>query len=346
MDKRLFSRILSLIFIFFIASALLPNKVNAASDKELSLICEEGNVRVDGMYWRLYRVGERQNNEFVLTGQFAKFPVSMKNLTDDNIKETSQALESFVIGYSPDVYADGYTDANGTVRFTGLESGIYLAVASKVKKDMYTYNAVPLLAELTEGEKTVFPKVYSNVTLSGEARSFTVKKVWLDHDNAYVSRPVNVTVDLFRDGTPADTVTLDESNNWEYTWTTLDEESDWRVVERNIPRKYAVLVDYNSKQFLIKNSYDPSIIIDGGEEEITTTTIATTTASGADTTVSTTEATSSTSTSASTTSTTTTSTPKLPQTGQLWWPIIPLVAGGFILLIIGFSIKTDKKESE
>ena len=346
MDKRLLSRILSLIFIFFIASALLPNKVNAASDKELSLICEEGNARVDGMYWRLYRVGERQNNEIVLTGQFAKFPVSMKNLTDDNIKETSQALESFVIGYSPDVYADGYTDANGTVRFTGLESGIYLAVASKVKKDMYTYNAVPLLAELTEGEKTVFPKVYSNVTLSGEARSFTVKKVWLDHDNAYVSRPVNVTVDLFRDGTPADTVTLDESNNWEYTWTTLDEESDWRVVERNIPRKYAVLVDYNSKQFLIKNSYDPSIIIDGGEEEITTTTIATTTESGVDTTVSTTETTSSTSTSASTTSTTTTSTPKLPQTGQLWWPIVPLVAGGFILLIIGFSIKTDKKESE
>ncbi|MBR1822844.1 MAG: Cna B-type domain-containing protein [Ruminococcus sp.] len=373
MNKRIFSRLLGLIFVFFITAAVLPDKVLAQSDKELCIICEEGSTQVEGMRWRLYKVGERRDGEFVLTDRFATYPVSMKGLTEDNIRETAQALESFVIGDQPDITAEAYTDANGTVRFPDLDTGIYLALSSKIKKDAYTYSAVPLLAEIKEGAETIFPKVYSNATLSSEVRSFTVKKVWVDDDNSYVSRPVNVTVDLFKDGEREDTVTLGNSNDWEYTWTTLDIDADWRVVERNIPRKYSVLVDYNSKQFLIKNSYDPTMIIDGGEYVVSTTTTTvtddsynsittTTTTSKGDsesgTTTPTTDdsaaytdsTTSVTTEQHGTTVVTTTSgtgssdsKEKLPQTGQLWWPVFPLIIGGLLMLILGFAIKPRKE---
>ena len=34
---------------------------------------------------------------------------------------------------------------------------------------------------------------------------------------------------------------------------------------------------------------------------------------------------------------------KLPQTGQLWWPVFPLVIGGLLMLILGFAIKPRKE---
>ena len=37
---------------------------------------------------------------------------------------------------------------------------------------------------------------------------------------------------------------------------------------------------------------------------------------------------------------------KLPQTGQLWWPIIPLSIGGVILIAAGLTIRTRKKSDE
>lgn len=190
---------------------------------------------------------------------------------------------------------------------------------------------MPLLFEIKENgtAEEAFPKVYSVITLQGEVGSFTVKKVWIDDNDSYLARPVNVTVDLFRDGELYDTVVLDEASDWQYRWNTLDTDAEWRVLERNIPVKYAVLVDYNSKQFLIKNSYAPDIFIDGGEYLKTTTNSA---------------AVSTTSTTVS--AATTTQTSGLPQTGQLWWPVFPLVLGGMVLICIGILLKKKNNKNE
>ena len=126
---------------------------------------------------------------------------------------------------------------------------------------------------------------------------------------------------------PAPTaVTLSAENDWEYRWDTLDVQSEWLVAEREIPVDYEVMIDYNQSQFLIRNTYHHS-----QETEVTTTPPAVTTATTATT---------------PPPQITTTAPEKLVQTGQLWWPVLPLSLGGVVLIGAGISMRSGKKKDE
>ena len=316
----------------------------SADSSTVSLICESGSKPVPGMHWSIYRVGENSGDEFVLTGDFADYPVDLTDLSAEGISAAAKTLESFVVGYDLTSLSDSYTDDTGKVTFTSTEPGLYLAVAEGKKIEHNFYKASPLLFEVKAGdtgENKIFPKMYSNSTLGGTSTSYTVKKVWVDNDDRSKMRPVYVTVDLYNGGELFDTVTLNEENGWQFSWDDLDPEAEWRVVEREIPVKYDVLIEYNLTQYLIKNTYNPSRKTSGGTDKRTTTTTATTTSTSGQTT--TTAVTSTTTTTAP--PATTTATPKLPQTGQLWWPVVPLTAGGIVMLFVGLSLP-KKKDNE
>lgn len=326
--NRICSVLLSMLCVVMLLASVMPCIHSAEVKASITLVCEQENVRVSDMSWKIYKVGERRSGKFTLTDEFANYPVDMSGLSTENIRGTAQALESFIIGDRIKAIAENVTDNDGNVVFEGLDKGLYLAVAKKVQKEPITYMATPLLFEIKEdgSAEEAFPKIYSVITLHGQVSSYTVKKVWADNDDSFKARPVNVTVDLFKDGELYDTVVLDEASNWQHRWNTLDLDAEWRVVERSIPVKYAVLVDYNSKQFLIKNSYAPDIFIDGGEYTKTTTAVTTTTIS------------------TSTSAAATTTGSGLPQTGQLWWPVLPLALGGITLICIG--LLTRKKNGD
>ena len=326
--NRICSVLLSMLCVVMLLASVMPCIHSAEVKASITLVCEQENVRVSDMSWKIYKVGERRSGKFTLTDEFANYPVDMSGLSTENIRGIAQALESFIIGDRIKALAENVTDNDGNVVFEGLDKGLYLAVAKKVQKEPITYMATPLLFEIKEdgSAEEAFPKIYSVITLHGQVSSYTVKKVWADNDDSFKARPVNVTVDLFKDGELYDTVVLDEASNWQHRWNTLDLDAEWRVVERSIPVKYAVLVDYNSKQFLIKNSYAPDIFIDGGEYTKTTAAVTTTTIS------------------TSTSAAATTTGSGLPQTGQLWWPVLPLALGGITLICIG--LLTRKKNGD
>lgn len=326
--NRICSVLLSMLCVVMLLASVMPCIHSAEVKASITLVCEQENVRVSDMSWKIYKVGERRSGKFTLTDKFANYPVDMSGLSTENIRGTAQALESFIIGDRIKALAENVTDNDGNVVFEGLDKGLYLAVAKKVQKEPITYMATPLLFEIKEdgSAEEAFPKIYSVITLHGQVSSYTVKKVWADNDDSFKARPVNVTVDLFKDGELYDTVVLDEASNWQHRWNTLDLDAEWRVVERDIPVKYSVLVDYNSKQFLIKNSYAPDIFIDGGEYTKTTAAVTTSTIS------------------TSTSAAATTTGSGLPQTGQLWWPVLPLALGGITLICIG--LLTRKKNGD
>ena len=107
---------------------------------------------------------------------------------------------------------------------------------------------------------------------------------------------------LLRDGRVYDTVTLSEENNWRYTWTGLDEDFTWRVVEAEVPEGYTVSVQREGITFVLTNTHlsctpsDPPLDRPSGN-----------------------------------------SGNKLPQTGSLWWPVPLLLCGGILLLILGWG---------
>lgn len=331
--NKLFAALMSVLAAVSLLVLYIPAAASA-DNSSVSLICESGSKAVADMHWSIYRIGERIDNEFVLTGDFAEYPVDLTDLSEENIGIVAKSLESLVVRDELPCLWESDTDVNGTATFAASEAGLYLAIAEGVKIEHNFYTASPLIFEIKTGdteESKIFPKLYSNSTLGGTSQSYTVRKVWVDNDDNAKMRPVYVTVDLFKNGELFDTVTLNEENNWQFFWDELDPEAEWRVAEREIPVKYDVIVDYNSTQYLIKNTYNPSRKTGGGTATQTTTTTSTTT--------------SVTSTTTTTAPVTTTTTPKLPQTGQLWWPVVPLAAGGVVMLILGVSLP-KKKEDE
>lgn len=310
--SRSYAVIIGMLLFSLLFAAVLPVSVRADSGQTLRLICGDGSVQIENMYWSIYKVGERQGNEIILTGPFADYPVDVSNVTEENISSIAKTLESFVVGDAIPETAHGYTDANGVVEFSGLDAGIYLAIPTKVNENEKTYISAPLLAELTENGEAVLPKIYTTGTLAGTNGRMAVKKVWLSDENATVSRPVDVTVDLYKDTEYYDTVTLDASNNWEYQWENLDEDAEWIVVERKIPREYTVLIEANSKQFLIKNMFrEPAVTTEPSPAQTT---------APAQTGF------------------------KLPQTGQSWQPVFLLAGGGMICTLLGLYLKKRSHE--
>lgn len=384
----------SVITIFFsilcvLALCVVPGKIysHADSDKSVVLRCKRNTVAVEGMMWKIYKVGSKnEKGEYCLTGDYAKYPISFDDLSVDEIRGSANSLESFIVanGNKPD--ATGYTDKNGDVSFGELDNGLYLAVSKGIQVGTTFYTAVPLffeIAPVTDSDYTVFPKVYASLVLSGEDNMYYVKKVWEDSDNKYSARPASITVDIYKDGELNESVVLDESNDWYYSWNCDNNITDWIVAERNFPKKYKVTIEKNNHQFLIKNVYSPTILIDGDED--TNTTAVTTTAtsavnSGASDIETVTTATKKpimsedsettspkpvtteeiivgavTATDSknvttkkeivnTTTVTTAAGGEKLPQTGQLWWPVIIMSLCGSSLVILGFLVKPKRED--
>lgn len=305
--------------------------VNAAEENNvLTLICRTEETTLVGMDWKIYHVGERQGEDFVLTGDFSQYEVNLSDLSEESITEAAKTLESYAIADKIPFVGQGKTDKNGELRFENLEAGLYLASGKILLVDNIYYVPSALLIEITdEGANfsyDAYPKFYY-ATLDDNVKSYTVKKVWEDNDNAFEKRPTYVTVELYCDEVLSDIVTLDESNNWEYSWVELSGDSEWRAIERDIPPGYEVIIDFNSTQFLIKNVY---------KKTTTTTTTTATTAVGTATTTNVTTSTQS----------TITSKPTLPQTGQLWWPVVPMSFCGMILLVGGFVLRIKRKADE
>ena len=204
-----------------------------------------------------------------------------------------------------------------------------IAVGKTLQVGEICYFPSTLLLEVRDSDAGLsydaFPKFYAE-NRSSLDKIYVVKKVWADDEAGNIARPVNVTVDLYEDGTLRDTVTLSEENKWQYRWESLDVTSSWTVAEREIPVNYEVMIDYNSQQYVIRNSYKPTT-------EVTT--------------IVTTVSTQTTTTSApQTTTIPTTAKERLVQTGQLWWPVLPLSVGGVLLIGTGISVKDGKKKDE
>ncbi|WP_430598174.1 Cna B-type domain-containing protein [Enterococcus sp. AZ177] len=108
--------------------------------------------------------------------------------------------------------------------------------------------------------------------------SVTVNKAWDDADDQAKKRPEKISVQLYANGEKhGEIVTLSSANNWQYSWTELDEkvagkEIDYTIKEVDIPEGYtATMNDATKHGILLTNTYqsDPPTP-DSPEKEIPT----------------------------------------------------------------------------
>ena len=355
----------------------------ASADGVLTLVCKTETAPLTGMYWHIYRVGERNtNNQLVLEGDFADYPVYLEDWSADSMSEAASTLENHAVLERFVPMQNGAVGADGTVSFSGLETGLYLLSGERFIDGDTVYIPSPMLIEMTASDEagktvkdlTAYAKyqVLRRPTVSDQV--YSVRKIWRFDENYAQIRPVAIKVGLYCNGELAETVTLNQANDWRYSWSG-DATSEWRVKEIDIPENYTVIYRGNETQYVIVNNkwtVDSSGVVSRPTETMTTTTTTTptttitstttttmtetgtvptvttaVTTSAATTTTPQTTTTGKTTTSQTTTSTTkktttTTSSEKLPQTGQLWWPVPVCGASGLVLFAIGWRLNKKK----
>lgn len=307
--KRIFSVIAAIGSIMLMLTAVLSwNCAFAEEAPSLNLICRRDDTILVGMEWRIYRVGKMQGKELVLEGDFAKYSVSLGELTADENMKAAKTLESYAVADNIPILKNGKTDSKGELKFNGLETGVYLAAGTNLISGEVIYVPSTFLINIAEENAELsydaYPKFIMRST-NDFYNKYAVKKVWKGDESALADRPVEIDVEIYCDGSLYDTIKLNSENNWQYSWLSEKDKKNWSVVERNIPSEYTVAIDHNETQFIIENTYKKS----------TTPPV-----------------------------TTTVSKEKIPQTGQLWWPVIPMVGGGVVMIGIGAFLRPKKDE--
>ena len=309
-NKRFWALLLAVL----VAVAVLPLRVAAEETTpaglRLCISCREEGVPLTGAPFRLYLVAAvNAYGELETTEAFRPYRVDMTGESDE--RALAATLEGFVLRDGVAPLAEKKTDANGIAAFTredGLVQGLYLVVGDVHTQNGLVYEPTPFMVRLPyqnaetgqwEYDVVACPKMTSR-PVDGEPVTRKVLKVW-DDENGEKQRPAQVEVLLLKDGRVADTVVLNQANNWRYTWEGLDSNCKWTVVEKD-PGNYMVSVSREGVTFVVTNTYTG-----GGENESPEL-------------------------------------PRLPQSGQLWWPVPVLLAGGLLLVVVGLLRRRSGNE--
>lgn len=295
---------------------LLPFTVCAAGaidlnrDVSLTISYQKEEMPLVGAEFRIYLVATvDETGELTTTDTFRQFNVDIRGENDEAWKNLASTLEGYVLRDNISPTDSGKTDKIGSLTFpTGdkkLVQGLYLVLGQRHMQGGYRYDAAPFMVMLpwqdTEKnewsyEVTVSPK-HDSTKIPDEPATITRKvlKVWDDSADETV-RPEEIEVQLLRDGKVYSTVTLSADNNWRYTWPGLDDSSTWTVAEKECAG-YTVRVEQDGTTFVVTNTLVPNGSKVPGQTKPTAS--------------------------------------KLPQTGQLWWPVPILLLAGLLLVAIG-----------
>lgn len=304
-----FRKILAvLLFVFMMIPVKSYAQGNIDLQKAISLTIsyrEENKAITDAKFY-IYLVAEANaDGSLTTTKTFEQFD---KEIQGKNSTALSSTLEGYVLRDEITPTDSQRTDQEGNAYFNTLQAGLYLILGERHQQDGTYYDAssgIVMLPAQNNDENswdydvTIYTK-YETHTVSQEEEMVTRKVLKIWDDKGHEQeRPSEIQVQLLKDGKVFETISLNADNQWRYTWENLDDRYTWKVVEKDA-KGYQVSVTKEGITFIITNTYI---------QEHPDTTVPT---SG---------------------------NMKLPQTGQLWWPVPILLCAGVLLLIVGLICK-------
>lgn len=296
---------------------MMPRVPVLAADQtrgSISLECP-----AEGMELSLYRVADYEDS-FTLTGKFQNYQVSLDQKDQDGWKGVARTLADYIgrDGIEADAVAKSGSDRSA--RFEDLSRGLYLVSAKEieVQKDGKTRIYTPQVSLVALPDSTqedpydieVFLKYDDREKPEDSRTRVHVLKVW-KHDREE-NRPAFVQVELLRTDSKGKTTVVDRQilnseNQWSYTWEDLSSQVRWSVTEQKVPSGYTVSTSQQGSTVVLTNTAkEPGG--SGGDDGKPSQ--------------------------------------KLPQTGQLWWPVPLLMMAGVMCLLAGKVLRRsgDKKK--
>ena len=167
--------------------------------------------------------------------------------------------------------ASGVSDSNGKTVYKDLTLGVYYVKSDKVKKDEYTHSfvnfvyPVPILeADKDTGRINIDYNPEASPKKAKEKNDVVVHcnviKRWVDKGNED-KRPVSITFKLYCDGEFWKEITLNAQNNWYYEWE-MEGLHDFAVKEVSAGKNYKGKIKTIKKEghdfeFICTNTYNP-----------------------------------------------------------------------------------------
>lgn len=298
----------------FLILLLLPLTVSAAGSVDpdhatsVAIQAKFDKMSMTGMTFSLYRVSSmEETGELTVRQPFAPYAADLdiRGKNDEAWKKMAQTLERWVV-LNPDIQptAEAVVKENGLARLSDLPMGLYLVVAEGLEREGYIYTSAPFFLVLPEQVKQTNTWNYDLTANAKPEKNpvrmdYEVIKIWKDSCHIQ-QRPQSITIQLMRDGEPyGEAVTLPEDGHWSHTWHDLDVNHKWTVTEEKQEGYKEPDIQQEGNTFLVTNTCSKGGNTPGNPGSGT--------GGGG----------------------------KLPQTGQLWWPVPLLLTAGLLCIAIG-----------
>lgn len=248
--------------IFSPICAQAAERINPNGEASLTLLYQKDGKVFPDLEIQIYRVAEAfEDGTYALVAPFSGYPVNIHDITAqaqwDHVATT---LVSYLVadGVVPD--RAGVTDGEGTVRFEGLKTGLYLVrqAVAESKEGTWIFNRfmVYLPTPQPDGTLNYHVEARPKCTEFMSNTQYTVRKLWQDTGNES-GRPKDIVVGIYRDGVLQETKVLSNANQWTYSWyVSLEDFGHWTVKEQSVPEPYKVTIQENHSIFSIINTYD------------------------------------------------------------------------------------------
>ncbi len=353
--RKLLSRtvvtLMTAVMIFGHASvaAQARESIDTSKNGSLSVTYKFGEDKLfDGVNSRIYKIASAtEGGSFTLDpGYIDRSSIKdLDGITDDASaqKEWKQILDDVmpyaVSEHKPD---QEVVSIGGQAKFNNLPLGIYLVCADNFYETENTYAFTPFLIsvpQLDENDSWVYDaKAGSKCEKFDRMVDLELHKRW--NDDGYTDkRPSSIDVKIIKNNELYQTVTLNDSNNWTYawkekpgnTWTFEEVLASDSGYSASISESKTYKEDVASEIYTITNTYTPPTTPppsddehhedngghddgDGGNQEFPDVLGAVRKLSELPAVL---------------------GARRLPQTGQLWWPLPILIIAGVALIVKG-----------
>ena len=288
-------------------SLMIP--VSAANPEgKIAIHCEYEQTVIPSVPFSVYYVGSINGPSVKPEGAFASMTLDAGALDPDAWAGKALAAKGLVLTDHVSPNYSGKSDSSGDLLFDHLTPGLYLVIGETATIDSYIYTSAPFFVAIPNRnpetgedvyEQSVRPKFNREPIAVDKTVTRKVLKIW-DDEGSEAKRPKEVTIRLFCDQKEYDKVSLNDQNDWRYTWEELPADHEWLVAEDPV-LDYSTTVELEGITFTAKNScvkINPPV-----PEEHTSTTP---------------------------------TEPGLPRTGLYWWPVLILAVAGLLFLTAGF----------
>ena len=337
----------------------------------------EGYGKMAGVKTHVFKLASiDKHGDFTVADPFSELGLEIEDMNSVSSHDQWEVITGKVLKYvkENDVtpYAEATSGDDGFAKLGTVDTGLYYGYSDPVEIDgvRYVYYdvlaAVPGPVMLDETGSNDWDGTWQNASydvvvipkreaskLEGDPEEFKVYKQWVD-SGSVMKRPKSITVKIYRDGELYETVTLDNSNNWQYEWK-CEKGHKFTVEEEVDEKNYSVSYSQNETSFVIVNTKkdeeggggdEEGEHVDGHKDEIES-------GGGGNSESGQVEGTNRGGEVPSVLGAIrdfigelpeVLGARRLPQTGQLWWPIPVLAIIGLILIIRG--IRSEKRRKK